>query len=74
MGALHGYCGRGGRVGCLGRPGKGLVKGGKEERKGGECKVEWMNRATRKTTKWEWGSFGNCYVKFSRRRILFVYM
>ena len=52
MGALHGYCGRGGRVGCLGRPGKGLVKGGKEERKGGECKVEWMNRTTRKTAKW----------------------
>ena len=51
MGARHGYCGRGGRVRCLGRPGKGRVKGGKEERKGGECKVKWMNRATGKTTK-----------------------
>ena len=32
----------------MGRPGKGRAKGGKEERKGGECKVKWMNRAMRK--------------------------
>ena len=47
-----GNVGRGGRVECLGRPGKGPVKGGKEERKGGGCKVEWMDRATRKTARW----------------------
>ena len=36
-----------------------------EEMKGGECKVKWMNRARRKTTKLAWGSVGNCYVRLS---------
>ena len=45
--------------------GKGRVKGGKEERKGGECKVEWMNKATRKTAKWARVSVGNCFVRLS---------
>ena len=44
--------GGGGRVRCVGRPGKGRAKGGKEKRKGGECKVKWMDRAMRKTVKW----------------------
>ena len=52
MGAHCGLCGRGRRVGCLGRPEKEPVKGRKEERKGGEYKVKWLNRATRKTAKW----------------------
>ena len=32
------------------RASKGRKRG--EERKGGECKVEWMERTTRKTAKW----------------------
>ena len=65
MGAHCGLCGRGRRVGCLGRPEKEPVKGRKEERKGGEYKVKWLNRATRKTAKWAWVSVGNCFVRLS---------
>ena len=46
----------GGRVRCFGRRGKGRVKGGNEERKGGECNVKWMDRVMRKTAKWGGGS------------------
>ena len=36
----------------LGEARERTSKGGKEERKGGECKVKWMNRAMIKTAKW----------------------
>ena len=41
--------GRKGRM--LGEARERASKGRKEERKGGECKVEWMSRTTRKTVK-----------------------